>query len=263
MPASTRWGIPYPAGTDLVDVPGDMQGIADSLDNHAKDLTQGTLVSRPAASAAGRYYYATDEKVVYRDNGTTWEPCLPASPLGINTDGVIRRGKSIIATEESRSNTAYGLLTTPDRVQNVALPTDGFICIVYRAEWKDSSASGACGAAIFLGSNQLKMRYGSAFTPTIQVQEAQHAVPSNFFTWLSTSAIGLTSYSAPVSLNAPADPGTGLLIGQQNSGLTGQGGCMFVEAAAGTYDVSVQFRAGAAGSVTVKNRKLWVWTMGF
>ena len=35
-----------------------------------------------------------------------------------------------------------------------------------------------------------------------------------------------------------------------------------VFAAAGTYDISVQFKA-SSGSVTVKNRKLWVWTMGF
>jgi hypothetical protein len=34
-------------------------------------------------------------------------------------------GKSIIATEETRTNVAYGTLTTPDVVTGIVLPTDG------------------------------------------------------------------------------------------------------------------------------------------
>lgn len=36
-------------------------------------LEQGVVASRPAASIDGRLYYATDEDILYRDNGTTWE----------------------------------------------------------------------------------------------------------------------------------------------------------------------------------------------
>lgn len=36
-------------------------------------VLRGVASSRPAAGLAGRLYYATDEGVLYRDNGTSWE----------------------------------------------------------------------------------------------------------------------------------------------------------------------------------------------
>lgn len=36
-------------------------------------LTPGTLAARPAASAAGRIYYATDTDTLYRDTGSSWD----------------------------------------------------------------------------------------------------------------------------------------------------------------------------------------------
>src|SRR6266496_5146863 len=77
------------------------------------------------------------------------------SELGVNGDGIVRRGKSIIATSESRTNAAYGLMPTPDCVQNVVMPTDGLIFISYQATWQQSVASAAF-AAIFLNAVQLK-----------------------------------------------------------------------------------------------------------
>jgi hypothetical protein len=36
----------------------------------------GAVGSRPAASEAGLLYYATDDGVLYRDNGATWDPTV-------------------------------------------------------------------------------------------------------------------------------------------------------------------------------------------
>ena len=167
--------------------------------------------------------------------------------LGVSDAGVVRRGKSIIATEESRTNVAYGLLTTPDRVSSVELPADGLMLITYAALWKESVA-GAARAAIFLGANQLKVHA----TPIPVVTEAQlSGGAANVYTSLKSAADGITSdstvsgaYGAPVT--------TGMF----------RGGLCVVEAAAGTYDVSVQFKA-SSGSVTAKNRALRVVTLGF
>lgn len=46
------------------------------------------------------------------------------------------------------------------------------------------------------------------------------------------------------------------------AGSANQFGFVVLFAAAGTYDVSVQFKS-SSGTVTAKERKLWVWTMGF
>jgi hypothetical protein len=54
---------------------------------------------------------------------------------------------------------------------------------------------------------------------------------------------------------------TGLVIGAKGSNYQ-TGGSVRVEAAAGTYTVSVQFSA-TSGSVTVRSRKLWVEAKGF
>lgn len=79
-----------------------------------------------------------------------------AAKLGLSQTGDVRRGKSIIATEESRTNTSYGLLATPDRVQSVVLPTDGLLRVTFSALWKEASL-GAARAAIFVGGSQLKV----------------------------------------------------------------------------------------------------------
>lgn len=44
-----------------------------ALTSKAAIDTQGLLSSRPAAGISGRYYYATDSDVMYRDNGSAWK----------------------------------------------------------------------------------------------------------------------------------------------------------------------------------------------
>jgi hypothetical protein len=172
-----------------------------------------------------------------------------AEKLGVSESSTVRRGTSIITTEESRTNTAYDTLTTPDQVQDVVLPANGLIVVAYQALVK-SSVNAAGSIALFIGSNQLKYR-----APSLTLQ--------------STGTVGTDAY-APIS-SAPqgllvdtADSASDVTTGQAvaSSGTAGYGGPCFIFAAAGTYTVSVQFKA-TSGSVTAKQRKLWVWTMAF
>lgn len=176
-----------------------------------------------------------------------------AAFLGVSNGGVVRRGKSIVATEEGRTNAAFGLLTTPDRVSSVVLPTDGLIRITFHALAKQSAATAQ--AALFLGANQLKRSVGGA-----------GGAPAN-----QAAALGGTNryqavHSGGGGLYAVATGGTDestVATGQIIGGDAGIGGSVVVFAAAGTYDVSVQWLCSGGGTVTAKERKLLVETVGF
>lgn len=91
MPNTPRADIPYPSGSQANDFAGDMQDLAEAADTAFALDTQGTFASRPAAGVAGRYYWATDRKTLYRDDGTqwyvvqsqnwnTWDPTITSEP---------------------------------------------------------------------------------------------------------------------------------------------------------------------------------------
>lgn len=77
MPTTTRLHLPYPAESDPADVPADIQKLALALDagtgvaSVAVDL-QGLLNALPAAGVPGRYYWATDQGSLWRDDGAAW-----------------------------------------------------------------------------------------------------------------------------------------------------------------------------------------------
>lgn len=176
-----------------------------------------------------------------------------AEPAGLSVTGTTRRGKSIISTEQSTSSTSYTTLTTPDQVASVVLPTDGLIAVAYQAMWKNSVGS-AGSAAIFLGSNQLKKYTEGDTAPTVQETGGSSITG---YVPLATGGGGLVrggtnTYTGHVT--------TGQIIGDLDD--TNGAGVCYIFAAAGTYTVSVRFKA-SSGSVTVKERKLWVWTLGF
>jgi hypothetical protein len=185
-----------------------------------------------------------------------------ADKLGVSSTATVRRGKCIIATEESRTNTAYGTLTTPDQVSSVVLPTDGLICVAYQAMWKESVTS-AGAAAIFLGSNQLTVAYNNAATPQVQyaglagTQDVYHALASSTSGLIGTTGTGSTAYTGDVTTGQSVG-----FIDLTTTPVSVNAGACYIFAAAGTYTVSVRFKS-TSGSVTAKNRKLWVWTLAF
>lgn len=81
MPTTTRLALPYPASTDSPAGYTQIQNLANALDNAAIDLAEGTLAARPAPSIRGRWYYATDVAILYRDSGSTWRAVAGADVI--------------------------------------------------------------------------------------------------------------------------------------------------------------------------------------
>ncbi len=183
------------------------------------------------------------------------------------------RGAVAIPGEESTGSATYVKLATPDEVRNIVLPADGLIVVAYRAHMKSTPATGS-RAAIFIGSNQLKSRQ----LALVGTQAADNNTAAVYET-LFTLPMGLATASSPT--DTPADVTTGETIGQfvtaaeEGSTAVGgtfnvyypttqgpTGGVCYIFAAAGTYDVSVQFLTSST-TVLAKERKLWVWAMDF
>jgi hypothetical protein len=207
--------------------------------------------------------------------GLSADTTLTRTAAGVmRTNGAFSSGgKSIIATSEARSNTAYGTLTTPDQV-SVTLPTDGLLEIGYQARWSES-VLGAAEAAIFIGSNQLKISDNSG-APVVQSTVQGAPLTGGNLYPLFTTPIGLATLGSATSA-VSADVTTGQVVGASQSAggslrarfggttislATVGGGPCKVFAAAGTYVVSVQFKA-SSGSVTAVDRKLWVTPVAF
>lgn len=161
-------------------------------------------------------------------------------------------GALSIATEHTTTSTSYTVLSTPDRVDDVVLPTDGFIAVMFWALIAGDAVSANARAAIFLNDDQAVISSPSANA----VQEAPGNSQGGFAPLVSQAGIGLntltnqgTSYANPAT--------TGQIVG--GGGFEGAGP-VYLFAAAGTYDISIRFKTAASGqAVYVKHRKLWVW----
>jgi len=146
--------------------------------------------------------------------------------------------KSIIATEQERESATFGTLSTPDEVE-VTVGANGLLVFGYRASW-ESSVSEAGRAAIFIGANQLKSVAAATVLETTQRGAGM--------TVLRSSPEGLLGSS---EVTAATQVTTGQALGE----------VCYIFVAAGTYKVSVRFRA-TSGKVKVKERKLWAYVIG-
>jgi hypothetical protein len=206
-----------------------------AIEDRAAEMLEGTAAAIPSSHYAGRFYRATDTGQLWLDNGTSW--ILQNSSA-----------KSIIATEQERTNTSLGLLTTPDEV-TIVLPENGLIAVAYQALW-EQSVSGAGRALLFLGENAVKITNGTGpATPS----SATFTGASGEFTPLATSPLGLVSINAS---SGKAYETTGTFVGIEGK----TGGPCYIFAAAGSYKVSVRF-SSTSGSIKAKERKLWAWAV--
>lgn len=194
--------------------------------------------------------------------------------LGVTDGSSVRRGKSVIATEESRSSASYDILTTPDRVSSIVMPTDGKLRVAFDALWK-CSVAGAGRAAIFIGSNQLKVNQIGSTVPRVQAAAFDSSSLANQYQPLVSCPVGLAGPFADVDNSGNVTTGQAIGVVGTSAGnafaidLGGViefsgivGGACELYVAAGTYTISVQYKS-ASGSVTVKERKLWVEAVGF
>lgn len=176
--------------------------------------------------------------------------------LGDAKGRVVSGGKANIATSESTTSTTYTKLTTPDQV-TVVLPTDGLLAVAYQALWQNTVTVNS-RAAIFLNSNQLKVAPSGGAGTVPVVAEATGNATINIDTPLVSTAAGLSSTNNTGNVTEVT---TGQVINHSN--INAAGGVAYIFAAAGTYTVSIQFKNVAAGTLTAKNRHLWVWTQAF
>lgn len=169
---------------------------------------------------------------------------------------IVSGGAADISTSQSTTSTSYTTLTTPDTV-TITLPTKGLVAVWYRALAQNTIASNG-KAAIFIGANQLKTAPatgGAGGVPIVQEASLNNTI--NVDAFISTFAAGLAAATATA---AESEVTTGLTITRDNSSV---GGPCYFDAAAGTYDISIKFKNTAAGTLTVKNRHLWVAAYAF
>lgn len=167
-------------------------------------------------------------------------------------------GRSFVTTSQATGSTSYVLLGTPDRVQNVVVPTNAILQVRYLAMWNISGGGGVtANAAIFVGGTQI------AATKNVGTTDRSVAVnaTSSGDKWLSTWQHGLVGdSSAGGSADPPAPSSLGQVLGV---GLTdGGGGACEIVGLGGTVDVEVRFKI-TSGTLTVKQRKLWVRVLPF
>jgi hypothetical protein len=78
-PNTGRAGLPTLLEADTPDVPRDHNALANALDGIIAMDLQGLLAARPAAAIRGRYFWATDVGIMYRDDGAAWTAINPAT----------------------------------------------------------------------------------------------------------------------------------------------------------------------------------------
>jgi hypothetical protein len=191
-----------------------------------------------------------------------------AEVLGVSVPGgVVRCGKSVTAAEHTRGAASYGPLSgtsgvdATDEVRDIELSTDGLLVVACQALWKSSLVQSG-KAALFLNGTQVKMRLASG--PGVVAPGAPFARTqgdADEYEGLASGPSGLHCLTAiGGGASQTSDVTTGQIVGI--SGAVVYGGPVYIFAAAGTYDVAVQYLA-EAGTVSAKERHLWVWTKGF
>lgn len=220
----------------------------------------GGTYSKSTTFVTGGELTGADLNGIQDDLGNQIETLMAKE--GVSETSLVRRGKSIIATTQTTTSGTYTTLTTPDRVQNVFLPTDGLIVVCYKAQWGLPGAPGsnAARAALFLGANQVKVSTLNA-APAVQETTLLGNNTTLFYTHLGSSRGGLIS-DDPATVDS-SDVTTGQVVGFHSNN-DPYGGFTLIQAASGTYDVSVRFRISlGANTLSVRNRRLWVFTLSF
>lgn len=109
MPLTSR-GIPYPDNNDEVDVPSDLQDLADALNSKVYSAAQGSSTTRPTLTSGERGYLLdeSDTGALVRWNGTTWVGVSGASGGGGGGGGDVLGGRWKAATAQSIPATVSG-----------------------------------------------------------------------------------------------------------------------------------------------------------
>ncbi len=262
MPSTTtKYSIPYCNGSDDANtIDNTMTLLAEAIDSIIATDSQGLLVAIPPAGKLGRYYWATDTQQLLRDDGSTW------TDIQLK-DTNKRSGKSIINTEEVRTNVAYGLMTTPDQVTGIVVEQDGHLVVNYQALAKTSVVN---AGAVEIIINSFPMEYMSDLGAPAVIANAYYPDANgagfgqiaNDYDWLFTNPQVAGGFGEPLGMYTNNIVSTG----QATDRVTGHallgGQDIKLDVDPGVHTVSVQYKS-TSGSVTVKNRKLRVKSISY
>lgn len=122
-------------------------------DKTAVDL-QGTFAARPAAGTRGRYYWATDRDVLYRDTGTAWKAVGPGegpAAFVYRTTNLVVPGGGATSTFVPFTNAEYddGPMFNNGQPARLTPPFAGIYMLSASVEFPAFAGAGTCNAAIF------------------------------------------------------------------------------------------------------------------
>lgn len=104
---TSKWGLPYPEGTDPADVPSDVEALAESLDGAISILmgSQGLTADLPdpGDSIQGQIYWSTNGQVYYYFDGTDWQSIGP-STVGTGAVGTTQLADASVTAVKLASN---------------------------------------------------------------------------------------------------------------------------------------------------------------
>lgn len=181
-----------------------------------------------------------------------------AEDLGLTNGGTVRRGTFTQTAEGTTTSTSYTALSNgPDRVANISLPSDSLLAIAYTANIK-CTAGQFLHAAIHIGSDVLRVQTNTALVSDEVAYAPAGSDYDVMFTYPDAPETGTTTNRG--GLHVIDTDGDGYT---DNFSVPQIIRPVYVFAPAGTHTVEVKYKVTGANTLTAKNRKLWVWTMGF
>jgi len=165
MGQTARWGLRYPELTDTADGPAAFKNLASDLDNVAMD-DQGTVSTMPPSTAQtpgrkGRYWFAVDQGILYRDNGAGWDPITSSAPVD---------GEANVPSLRTLGQGGHQACAGNDpRLSDQRVPLDGSVTL--------AKLVGTMNPAVAAGATDLAVRAlgTAAGTAAAGTHHAQHA----------------------------------------------------------------------------------------
>lgn len=237
MPTA-RLGLPFPLGTQAADGPAQIKALADALDV-STPYAQGTLAARPAATMAGKLYYATDAALLSYANGSTWINLGPSVIADLGITNAKLANDSVTAAKIANDAVGSGEIAA-SAVGNSELAALAVDAGKIAASLKPSgTAAGATEALRALGTNAGRAAAGS--------HAAQHNVGgADIVDWsagvLSTEvAQGTLAKESDFNVPTNTDKVVPFTLEFGSPGMSLSGGVMSVETGwAGWYRLSAQ-----------------------
>lgn len=199
----TRWS----AATDPF-TRAQMDGDNAKLDDVIAIDAQGVLTSRPAAGIRGRYYFATDNGLLYRDTGSVWTTLnTPTSFATVGTSAVGDTAAEGSAATVARSDhrharEAFGAVTS--QTSFGAASTNGTATTLARADHTHGTPANPVPAYSGTVANDTSFGLTPAVgtANTIARGDHSHGTPANPFPGYGGSVTAEQGYGQATAIGA-------------------------------------------------------------